>query len=1506
MLDTRLALGDRQAFRSLGPKHGYYYSNCAATETAGGIFTLVSPYLRNNYDITQVDLPATAAGRVLALEFVSKATAKQRMPFYAAAVYLSPGAAEKERMEQLQALSCLHHGHHLFLYGDFNFVERPQDTTSESDYYSHSEEFTQFWNKFLRRRRLRELLHPVFTYTNNDAGSRLDRFYISHSEADATLFQPTVHTPMVPFLARPTRFNRRTQDSGNAPDHLALGLTFHRPGNKQGHANVPRWIASSPVFIKTVRDRWAVDDPLREQDPPPAGMERSRLAYERRSSFIATIRNTAKDYLRANTYQAYDDELTRLSYLVKLNRLASQVAPDRAHIARLLDRAPFLRDVLPNPNHKSCGERIRALINKLVGTYPTADQWDQASHATTHLGHGAHGQATPPEAAPHRPRDPSDDEFREPTDDHSCYDEPTLDDSPHRWQKRNQLTDFKRILPSDKRALTSISPTSTSEPVTDPAGMAKAIKDWWSKTWSRRAGAPADPFDTDILRSYGKTIPEASTPCLPSLEDVTSAIRTTNNSCAGPDGVPFAVYRHLCDIAAPVLLDVALALSRGDRPPKGYNLGRLFLIPKTTSPTVDQHRPISVTNADNRIVARVLARAITPALQSILHPNQKGFVPGRLGTEHILDLNEAYYRSTDPDDPYYILFVDVKKAFDSVDHNFILAVLRKAGFPEWVINSIAGLLHQAAVTPMVGRPVNCVIPVTRGVKQGCPLSPLLFALCYDPLIEAIGNLPQAGRDPLCAAYADDVAIGSSSLSYTLDCLRTMLEFGKISGLQLNFKKTVLLPSRPPTSCDHATVRTSGLPINFVTREKYLGILMGHDITTVDIFAAPLRKFLDRLAKYRPVLQSMPYRHRVRIYNVFLLPLFSYHCQFYLMPDKEVASVALAAARRAVIPFGGTAWSYTHSIAEKHDLGFSAKMEDLWAYSYSLLAAQLDLKSQHGCKEPSFPLSNVVNQPDWGSLRIREHITFAANLVLSDYAPRLPNGALDTTFLAALDADLPPCSTERKHITRGWRRQLRRIMITGYWHKSRFGNATKSGINYPSKLLKLGLDTAEARRAAGRSLDNYRRIPSGYLPHVRDTYLRFVYNALPTPCRLRSAGLAVADSGDSSRYTCPLCDGHSYTIAHLLRCDGTEIAWGICLSHLRLRTSISAHHGLLLNYEYSETTPPPTLAITFAWALWNTLRWDYHADRDALLNAIGTKAATVFDATVKRAKLRKVAAAKRKRDTQAQAAIDFDALANTFHCSDLVIYTDGSASPNPGPCGAGLFCRVATPAGPRTLDLHTALGPGSNNLGEGWAIGMALQLANRLITTGTWIGSTVRICTDSNLWLGLLTCGHRPSQHTFLYKAVTALLTTVNATVPVLMHKAPAHVDIFGNEKADDAAKRGAADSGNDRNIPLASLKALAADHHFITLGAPGLIPALPLRPPPAPPDTVPFPAPSHRAPKRPRAPTSVRRSKRRRTGTTRPNYASTTNVQFDYCNPNSTVYDFNSKDDYMYDPVDNG
>jgi ribonuclease HI len=353
------------------------------------------------------------------------------------------------------------------------------------------------------------------------------------------------------------------------------------------------------------------------------------------------------------------------------------------------------------------------------------------------------------------------------------------------------LRRIKLSLPSTKKRVSVLRSSKTDEPTSDPEKIGSIIQEHYGQLWS---GPTADLVASKrltmdrYLDDYKCPEPTSPVPEL-TLEHIKRAILSSGNSSPGPDGLPFIAYRRTVDVSALVFLNYAKLLRNSPSDLDNFNLSTLLLLPKNDSCLITDTRPLCINNTDNRIIAFALVILITPTVDEILDSAQQGFVKGRLMTKHLRDLNKEFYAKWSTDEEYFVLMTDNAKAFDSIEHEFIFKTLAAQHFPAWFISTVRSLLNNATTIPTLCP--SAEIPIRRGVKQGCPLSPILFVLTYDPLIRALKRSP----DLLPKAAADDLAVCTPNLDAIFNTAMPEIDlFCAASGMGINKNKTQILTS----------------------------------------------------------------------------------------------------------------------------------------------------------------------------------------------------------------------------------------------------------------------------------------------------------------------------------------------------------------------------------------------------------------------------------------------------------------------------------------------------------------------------------------------------------------------------------------------------------------------------------------------------------------------------------------------------------------------------------------
>lgn len=293
------------------------------------------------------------------------------------------------------------------------------------------------------------------------------------------------------------------------------------------------------------------------------------------------------------------------------------------------------------------------------------------------------------------------------------------------------------------------------------------IYDHFSNTF--RKNPCLDSNDENILRHITARLNDEDCISLSKpieLSELKNAIfNASNKSSPGPDGLNYDFYRTFFDTLKTEMLNVLNGyLVHNEYPPGTFSAGIISLIPKKGDiHELNNRRPISMLNTDYKIFTKILWNRLQPLMNKLIGPGQSACVSETSCINNLRTFRNVLIKSKlTKHFKSLLLSIDLEKAFDSVDHDFLWKILNKFGFPNLFIECLKRLYKNATSKVLFNGFFTDPFKIECSVRQGCPLSMALFCLYIEPLIRMLYESIQGCLIGDCfvkvIAYADDISL----------------------------------------------------------------------------------------------------------------------------------------------------------------------------------------------------------------------------------------------------------------------------------------------------------------------------------------------------------------------------------------------------------------------------------------------------------------------------------------------------------------------------------------------------------------------------------------------------------------------------------------------------------------------------------------------------------------------------------------------------------------------------
>ncbi|CAA7058008.1 unnamed protein product [Microthlaspi erraticum] len=372
------------------------------------------------------------------------------------------------------------------------------------------------------------------------------------------------------------------------------------------------------------------------------------------------------------------------------------------------------------------------------------------------------------------------------------------------------------------------------------------------------------------------------------------------NKTPGPDGFPAEFFKATWDILGSEVSSSVLNFFEANFMPTSLNSTSLVLIPKRPgAEELKDFRPIACLNTLYKIITKLLSERLKLVLPSIVLSNQTAFVKDRLLLENVLlatEVMQGYHKAGIGS--RITLKVDISKAFDSVRWDFLLSVLQAYRFPLSFIKWIRCCVCSPSYSISINGVTSGYFKGKTGLRQGDPLSPILFVLIMNVLsfmlnkaaMEGVYNYHPGCEDlqltHLC--FADDLLIFLEGSERSLRGVLSVLSaFERMSGLGINLQKTSMFcQGLDATSLDniksHFNLEASSLPI------RYLGLPLSSkklSIGDCDPLIVQIQKKLDSWTN-----KFLSFAGRLTLLSSVISGIIGFWTSAFILPKKVIRRI----------------------------------------------------------------------------------------------------------------------------------------------------------------------------------------------------------------------------------------------------------------------------------------------------------------------------------------------------------------------------------------------------------------------------------------------------------------------------------------------------------------------------------------------------------------------------------------------------------------------------------------
>lgn len=344
--------------------------------------------------------------------------------------------------------------------------------------------------------------------------------------------------------------------------------------------------------------------------------------------------------------------------------------------------------------------------------------------------------------------------------------------------------------------------------------------------------------------------------------------------------------------------------------PDSWKIATVTPIPKIAQPkTCGDLRPISILPLPGRILEKIIGSGITDHLEKTgyLPDQQNGFRRGRSTTKSVASLLDELLQGIDKGHIAITIFLDFKKAFDTVDHKILLWKLRKAGIGPKLCKLLANYLTNRKQRTKINGITSTCLDVKTGVPQGSTLGPLLFIIFTSdlPQITKLLFFTMFADDTTCTIIGKYLKEAAEIVNGVMPLLTTWCEENKLT---LNVIKTeyMVFGTKAKLSAEgEIEIKLGDQNLRRVDSYKYLGTTLDPTLNATKQLSKLNQKLACKLISFRKIRSCMSEHTAIIIFKATIVPIFDYNDLFYnLLTQQQLVKMQRLQNRALRLVFRG--------------------------------------------------------------------------------------------------------------------------------------------------------------------------------------------------------------------------------------------------------------------------------------------------------------------------------------------------------------------------------------------------------------------------------------------------------------------------------------------------------------------------------------------------------------------------------------------------------------------------